>query len=76
MRSWLGILVLWAGCGAEPLCGIDEETDEDRPICTFELEGVPEALEFCPGDHWSDGCHSYSCENDGNVLGTESICEG
>ena len=51
MRAWLGVLVLVTACGAEPLCGIDEETEEDRPICTFEIEQVPEGLEFGAIDH-------------------------
>ena len=77
MRWVLGSVayaVALVGCGGEPLCGVDEESGEDRPICTFEIADVPEGLEFCTGDQWSDGCRSCGCENDGNVLCTETLC--
>lgn len=78
MRGWRWVLVLLIGCGGEPLCGVDETTGEDRPICTVEVEDLPEALEFCPGDQWADpvACTSCGCESDGSILCTASVCGG
>ena len=77
MRRLALLLTVFLGaCGGEPLCGVDED-GEDIPICVYDVEGVPESLEYCPGEHWGsiDGCNSCGCDADGNVVCTVAACE-
>ena len=77
MRRLTLLLALFlTACGGDPLCGVDDE-GQDIPICVYDIEGLPEALEYCPGQHWGaiDGCNSCGCDADGNVVCTTATCE-
>ncbi|MEQ1502608.1 MAG: hypothetical protein ABMB14_10270 [Myxococcota bacterium] len=70
-RWWLASLVVAWGCGGQPFCGVDD-VGNDIPSCKFEVEGLPEALEFCPGDQWaSPACESCACLPTGGVQCTD-----
>ncbi len=62
------------GCGADPPC-VDEDKNELN-FCEFDVEGDPEPRVYCPGDSWAseDGCISYGCGGDGEVLPSEDRC--
>jgi hypothetical protein len=71
-RRFTTVLLAFAlalgACGGEPPCGVDED-GEDIPVCMPEIEGVPDVLEFCPGDSWATpACESCSCLPDGSVF--------
>jgi hypothetical protein len=74
MRKVLWVLATVAaiGCGGDPLCGVNEETGEDIPICVYEAQGVELPFEFCPGDTWSDGCDTFACDADGQQIKTSN----
>ena len=68
----LAAVGLSGGCGAEPPC-VDEDGEE---LNTCLVEGAGEPIVYCPGDHWGseNGCISYGCGPDGEVLETPDVC--
>lgn len=75
---WVIAAATLIGCGGEPLCGVDEEKN-DIPICTYDPDGIPVPLQFCPGDQWGavDGCNSCACRDDGQYFCTTiEACPG
>jgi hypothetical protein len=69
----LAAVGLIGGCGAEPPC-VDED-GEELNVCEVKVAGSDPIL-YCPGDHWGseDGCISYGCGADGEVLETPDVC--
>jgi len=77
MRLGLSLIVvcLLSACGNRGICGEDEEGSE-IPSCIYDVEGVEDVLEYCPGEHWADtdGCNSCGCDADGTFVCTTANC--
>ena len=75
MAKWVVFVVGLVGCAPEPVCGVDNEENE-RPVCTYELEKGGATIDYCPGDEWGavDGCNSCGCDATGEILCTQITC--